>query len=98
MTTRQHPQDTQAGTTPANSGRSASPPLRIEKYRRWKRAAPGRIDGINKAFIGGVAFNIGWNIDVKRVEIMGGFRRVLDIIRGDKEKRKPFGGILPAQL
>lgn len=38
MTIHQHPQDTQAGATPANSGRFASPPLRIEKLRT--RAAP----------------------------------------------------------
>src|SRR4051812_16398214 len=33
MTIHQHPQDTQAGDTPANSSRSTSPPLRIEKLR-----------------------------------------------------------------
>jgi glutamate/tyrosine decarboxylase-like PLP-dependent enzyme len=38
MTIHQHPQDTHAEPTPANSRRSASPPLRIEELRT--RAAP----------------------------------------------------------
>jgi len=33
MTNHQHPQDTQAGATPANSRRSTSPPPRIEELR-----------------------------------------------------------------